>query len=244
MEERYIEIANQVVNRSGEVIRSYFRQPLEIIDKGDMSPVTVADRETEKAMREELTRLCATHSVTGEELDSLMQESHYTWVLDPIDGTKSFISGVPLFGTLLCLCLAKEPQLGVIDMPILRERWIGKRGQGTTCNEEVCSVSATTKLNQARLFCTEYGPDSMLSGSAAVDFGTRKRAGTATGFVNGCGSIGAVLGGLLPGYFDSETVFMGFAAATFLAGVLLIPFWNLTPKGTEDEDENTKLSTA
>lgn len=95
---------------------------------------------------------------------------------------------------------------------------------------------------------TLYGPDSMLSGSAAVDFGTRKGAGTATGFVNGCGSIGAVLGGLLPGYFDSETVFMGFAAATFLAGILLIPFWNLTPKGSDDEGDdeagNIKLSTA
>ena len=82
---------------------------------------------------------------------------------------------------------------------------------------------------------TLYGPDSMLSGSAAVDFGTRKGAGTATGFVNGCGSIGAVLGGFLPGYFDSGTVFMGFAVATGLAGLLLLPFWNLTPKGTEHE---------
>ncbi len=93
---------------------------------------------------------------------------------------------------------------------------------------------------------TLYGPDSMLSGSAAIDFGTRKGAGTATGFVNGCGSIGAVLGGLLPGYFDSETVFMGFAVATFLAGILLLPFWNLTPKGTDDGsgNGNIQLSTA
>lgn len=92
---------------------------------------------------------------------------------------------------------------------------------------------------------TLYGPDSMLSGSAAVDFGTRKGAGTATGFVNGCGSIGAVLGGFLPGYFDSATVFTGFAVATGLAGLLLLPFWNLTPKGTEHEgEEGIKLGAA
>jgi sugar phosphate permease len=86
---------------------------------------------------------------------------------------------------------------------------------------------------------TLFGPDSMLSGTAAIDFGTKEGAGTATGFINGCGSIGAVLGGLLPGYFDSETVFTGFSAATFLAAILLIPFWNLTPenanKGKDDQ---------
>ncbi|WP_286237552.1 MFS transporter [Neptuniibacter halophilus] len=90
---------------------------------------------------------------------------------------------------------------------------------------------------------TLYGPDSMLSGSAAVDFGTRKGAGTATGFVNGCGSVGAVLGGLLPGYFDSETVFMGFAMATFIAGLLLLPFWNLTPGSNDKNDDRGEKQT-
>lgn len=155
MEKQYIKIANEVVNRSGEVIRSYFRQPLTIIDKEDMSPVTIADREAETAMREELSRLCPTHSIIGEEFDSQLQESPYSWVIDPIDGTKSFISGVPLFGTLLCLNLSGKPILGVIDMPILGERWLGTKGQGTTYNGQVCRVSTTTELGQASLFCTE-----------------------------------------------------------------------------------------
>ncbi|GGO75416.1 MFS transporter [Marinobacterium nitratireducens] len=76
---------------------------------------------------------------------------------------------------------------------------------------------------------TLYGPDSMISGSAAVDFGTRRGAGTATGFVNGCGSIGAVLGGLLPGYFETEAIFTGFAVCTFIGGLLLLPLWHLLP---------------
>lgn len=76
---------------------------------------------------------------------------------------------------------------------------------------------------------TLYGPDSMISGAAAIDFGTSESAGTATGFVNGCGSVGAILGGLLPGYFDTITVFFVFTGAALLASLLLVPFWNSRP---------------
>lgn len=77
---------------------------------------------------------------------------------------------------------------------------------------------------------TLYGPDSMISSSAAIDFGTTEAAGTAAGFVNGCGSVGAILGGLLPGYFDTTTVFIGFTVAALLASLMLVPFWNSRPK--------------
>lgn len=76
---------------------------------------------------------------------------------------------------------------------------------------------------------TLYGPDSMISGAAAVDFGTRKGAGTAAGFINGCGSVGAIFGGLLPGYLATETLFYSFAGAALLATLLLLPFWNRRP---------------
>lgn len=76
---------------------------------------------------------------------------------------------------------------------------------------------------------TLYGPDSMISGAAAIDFGTSESAGTATGFVNGCGSIGAILGGLLPGYFDTITVFFVFTGTALIASLLLVPFWNSRP---------------
>lgn len=79
-----------------------------------------------------------------------------------------------------------------------------------------------------------FGPDSMISGSAAVDFGTRKGAGTATGFTNGCGSIGAVLGGLLPGYVGTGTLFYGFAGATLLSALVLLPHWNRMPATAEE----------
>jgi OPA family sugar phosphate sensor protein UhpC-like MFS transporter len=77
---------------------------------------------------------------------------------------------------------------------------------------------------------TLYGPDSMISSSAAIDFGTQEAAGTAAGFVNGCGSVGAILGGLLPGYFDTTTVFLVFTAAALLASLMLVPFWNSRPQ--------------
>ncbi|WP_177412356.1 MFS transporter [Pseudomonas cavernicola] len=76
---------------------------------------------------------------------------------------------------------------------------------------------------------TLYGPDSMISGAAAIDFGTSKAAGTAAGFVNGCGSVGAILGGLLPGYFDTYTVFQVFTGCALLSSLILLPHWNSRP---------------
>lgn len=82
---------------------------------------------------------------------------------------------------------------------------------------------------------TLYGPDSMISGAAAIDFGTAKAGGTAAGFVNGCGSVGAILGGLLPGYFDSVTVFIVFAGCALFSALVLIPHWNSRPAGLRPE---------
>jgi MFS transporter, OPA family, glycerol-3-phosphate transporter len=77
---------------------------------------------------------------------------------------------------------------------------------------------------------TLYGPDSMISSTAAIDFGTARAAATASGFVNGCGSVGAVLGGLLPGYFDTVTVFIVFAGCAMVSALVLVPHWNSRPK--------------
>lgn len=83
---------------------------------------------------------------------------------------------------------------------------------------------------------TLYGADSIISGAAAVDFGTAKGAGTATGFINGCGSIGAIFGGLLPGYMDTGTLFSAFAGCAALAMVLLLPSWNRRPATYESSE--------
>ena len=84
---------------------------------------------------------------------------------------------------------------------------------------------------------TLYGPDSMISSTAAIDFGTARAAATASGFVNGCGSVGAILGGLLPGYFDTVTVFIVFAACAMVSALVLIPHWNSRPAVVELPEE-------
>ncbi|WP_430445433.1 MAG: MFS transporter [Pseudomonas piscis] len=96
--------------------------------------------------------------------------------------------------------------------------------------------SGSVALVVALLFVmglTLYGPDSMISGAAAIDFGAAGAGATAAGFVNGCGSVGAILGGLLPGYFDTVTVFLLFAGCALVAALLLVPFWNSRPRGVE-----------
>ncbi|MGC5702040.1 MFS transporter [Pseudomonas sp. NFXW11] len=96
--------------------------------------------------------------------------------------------------------------------------------------------SGSVLLVMALLFfmgLTLYGPDSMISGAAAIDFGSARAGATAAGFVNGCGSVGAVLGGLLPGYFDTVTVFILFAGCALVSALLLLPFWNSRPNGVE-----------
>jgi histidinol phosphatase-like enzyme (inositol monophosphatase family) len=155
MKASFIRVANEVVEHSGSIIRTYFRQPLDIIHKDDMSPVTVADRETEAAMRKIIQQHFPLHSIIGEEGDNVDSSEPYTWTIDPIDGTKSFITGNPLFGTLLCLSENNIPLLGIIDIPILKERWLGVSEQGTTYNGKDCRVSNNTQLNEAQLYCTE-----------------------------------------------------------------------------------------
>ncbi|HHJ1298079.1 MFS transporter [Pseudomonas sp. P1B16] len=92
---------------------------------------------------------------------------------------------------------------------------------------------------------TLYGPDSMISGAAAIDFGTAKAGATAAGFVNGCGSVGAVLGGLLPGYFDSVTVFIVFAGCALFSALVLLPHWNSRPASLAEANDvapNTSMA--
>jgi histidinol phosphatase-like enzyme (inositol monophosphatase family) len=98
------------------------------------------------------------HNIIGEEHEQLVQDSEYTWVIDPIDGTKSFISGMTTFGTLIGLQQGERPILGVIDIPFSCERWIGQLGQGVTYNGEPCQASSVSDLADAILYCTEPDP--------------------------------------------------------------------------------------
>ena len=130
----FLTLAIDLADAAGEAIRPHFRQPLAVDDKPDLSPVTIADRAAETAMRRLISRHFPSHGIIGEEFGREREAAEFVWVLDPIDGTKSFISGVPLFGTLIALAHRGRPILGIIDQPISRERWIGASGHPTTFN--------------------------------------------------------------------------------------------------------------
>lgn len=129
--EPYIELAERLAEAARGIVLGYFRAPLDVERKADDSPVTAADREAEAAMRAMIADAFPDHGVVGEEYGAERAEAEFVWVLDPIDGTKRFITGHAQFGTLIALLRRGEPILGVIDMPVLEERWIGAAGQAT-----------------------------------------------------------------------------------------------------------------
>lgn len=132
----FIDIAKRLADEAGEIVRGYFRRPMDIETKDDDSPVTVADRAVEKRLREIIAAERPDDGIYGEEYGIKEGTSGYTWVLDPIDGTKSFMIGRATFGTLIALCKDGVPVLGVIDQPIMKERWIGVEGKPTTYTNE------------------------------------------------------------------------------------------------------------
>ncbi|RZL65355.1 MAG: histidinol-phosphatase [Variovorax sp.] len=132
----------------------WFRQPLDIITKADESPVTLADRAAETAMRDILGARCPADGIYGEEHGPERLDAGRIWVLDPIDGTRSFITGSPLWGTLIGVLEGARVAMGMVDMPVLGERWVGCVGEGAWRNEEAVRVSACTQVAQARIVTT------------------------------------------------------------------------------------------
>lgn len=119
------EFINHLANISGKIIRNYFRTDINIDNKADDSPVTIADRKAEEVMREEIMKNFPDHGIIGEEFGNYNESAEFKWTLDPIDGTKSFICGALSFGTLIALLKNGKPVLGAINQPVLNELLIG-----------------------------------------------------------------------------------------------------------------------
>ena len=114
-----------LVVENRKIILPYFRKKIEVETKTDLSPVTIADKLSEKKIRALIVENFPEHGIQGEEFPNENLDSEYQWIIDPIDGTRSFIVGRPTFGTLVGLYKHKEPLAGLIDMPVLEETWIG-----------------------------------------------------------------------------------------------------------------------
>lgn len=151
---RELALAHHMADISGEILRRYWRTPISIDQKADFSPVTHADREAEEAMRSLLAANFPDHGIFGEEHGRTNENAEKQWVIDPIDGTRAFIAGYPLFTTLIALMQQNKPMLGIIDQPISKERWQGVAGEQTTCNGKPVFVHDVRELTNANLATT------------------------------------------------------------------------------------------
>lgn len=153
-----LKIANELADLSGEVIKKYFRKDFTSEIKDNSSPiVTIADKEAEQAMCQILKEKRPEDSIIGEEWGEVKGGSEYSWILDPIDGTSSFASGFPIFGTLIGVFKENKPMLGIMSQPILGERWIGINGQKTNLNGKEIMTSNTENIENAIMRATTPG---------------------------------------------------------------------------------------
>ena len=150
---RALALANRLAEAARTIARGSFRSAISVEHKADRSPVTAADRAIETEMRRLIRAEFPTHGIQGEEFAD-EAGAEFTWVLDPIDGTKSFISGYPLFGTLIALTHGAHAVLGVIEASALGERWVGVEGSPTLCNGAAVHTSNCTSIEQARVYST------------------------------------------------------------------------------------------
>ncbi len=159
-------LAHRMADASGVIIAKYFRTALSIDTKSDQSPVTLADREVELRLRDMIGQAFPGHGILGEEFDSHQAVAEFVWVIDPIDGTRAFIAGRPTFGTLIALLHKNVPVLGLIDQPVVRDRWLGVSGRPTLFNGGPCRVRACADLSAATLATT--GPQYFASDELAA----------------------------------------------------------------------------
>lgn len=150
-----LDFAQELAWQAGRLTLSYFGTGIVPELKADQSPVTVADRQSEQRMRAMIGERFPGHAVLGEEYAETNAGAEYRWILDPIDGTKSFVQGVPLYGVLVGLERASEPVLGVCYFPALGEMVAAAHGMGCTLNGRRVHVSKVAELSQAVLLSSD-----------------------------------------------------------------------------------------
>ena len=156
-DEQLLETAQLLLDQATHTARSYFRAGIGFELKHDASPVTIADQQIERAARQLLESRHPGHAILGEEYGAGDLRSEHLWVLDPIDGTRSFISGHPLYGVLLAYLERGECRLGAVAMPELGENFIGLKGASATLNGQAIAAAQQTELARATIYLNEFG---------------------------------------------------------------------------------------
>ena len=152
--DEFISFITHLCEEAATEILPHYGPDVEIDRKSDATPVTLADRNAEKRIRVLINEKYPEHGIIGEEYGSERDDAEFVWVLDPIDGTKSFISGVPLFATLIALIHKGRPVIGAINQPVLKQLVIGD-GETTTLNGKPVSGRDTCPLAEATLCTTD-----------------------------------------------------------------------------------------
>jgi len=178
--------ALQITEAAAAIPMRYFRTGVAVEDKPDASPVTVADRETEAHIRAAIEARFPAHGIFGEEYGAKEAGAAISWIIDPIDGTKSFISGSPLFGMLVGVARGGRPEAGVIRMPALRECFTGARGAPATLNGRPIRCRPAPALADARIYLNEVN---LLMTAEPDRFARLMQAGHLRRFANDCYSF-------------------------------------------------------
>ncbi|WP_375740166.1 inositol monophosphatase family protein [Pseudomonas boanensis] len=185
--EAALTLAQEMADEARTIIKRYFRTRPAVDAKGDASPVTIADREVERMMRERIEASFPDHGIKGEEFAHRNPQAEWCWHLDPIDGTKSFLSGSLCFGTQIALSHHGEPVLGLIDQPITGERWLASTCRSSVLNDQPIRTSACTELATAVLYTSD--PACLQPGQVAA-FERLRQAISVTRYSHDCYAAG------------------------------------------------------
>jgi inositol-phosphate phosphatase / L-galactose 1-phosphate phosphatase / histidinol-phosphatase len=148
--------ANHLADLAGAILRDKFANPPIVETKADGSPVTDADRAVEQTIRAAINHAHPSHGIVGEEFPPEREGAEHVWIIDPLDGTKEYVQGLPLFGVLIALCRHGRFVLGLADQPQLAHRWLGADGHGTTRNCRPVHTRACAALSDAVISTMGY----------------------------------------------------------------------------------------
>lgn len=152
-----LDFAVEIAQEAGVIASNHFKQSIALERKTDRSFVTIADREAERHIRARIERAFPDDGILGEEEGEKESRSRRRWIVDPIDGTYSFVHGVPLYAALLALEVDDQPTIGVVNLPELKEMVFAGRGLGCFLNGQPARVSSTSSLDEALLLATDFG---------------------------------------------------------------------------------------
>jgi myo-inositol-1(or 4)-monophosphatase len=198
---------DELATLSGAAILPFFRSSLHAIDKsngGAFDPVTEADRASEAVMRSKIKTTFPDHGIVGEEFGAEKEDAEFVWVLDPIDGTKAFISGLPLWGTLIGLTRNGHPAFGMMNQPYTKERFFGDGGAATLrtpSGDRPLKTRACAGLSQATLSCTST---TMFNANELKAFQKVEKAARLTRFGYDCYAFCMVAAGFIDLVIESS----------------------------------------